>query len=171
MLRTPLIVTALLGFLLVPTSGQAQDLSATDIIDALRTDLPGRGKRGMGVFGGDPTPPSINLRVQFDYNQATLTNEAQLTLDALGRALSSDVLQGQLFEIIGHTDASGSVEYNQTLSENRARAVVDWLVAEFSISPETLRASGQGESALMNVDDPENGENRRVEIRSVLPKE
>lgn len=171
-MRRPLLTYAVSAIvLLVSTSAWAEDLSADQIIDALRTDLPGRGERGLSIFGGEPEPPSVNLRVQFAYNEATLTDEAILTLGALGEALGSEILEGLSFEIIGHTDATGSVEYNQALSERRAQSVVGFLTDEYAVGAERLSWSGEGESRLLDIDNPESGENRRVEIRTVLSEE
>ena len=50
--------------------------------------------RGVKVSGGVETPPSINLKVNFEFDSAHLDNESMLTLDVLGRALSSDALRG-----------------------------------------------------------------------------
>ena len=75
--------------------------------------------RGVQVSGGVETPPSINLKVNFEFDSARLDNESMLTLDVLGRALSSDALKGHAIEIVGHTDAKGTVEYNDALSQRR----------------------------------------------------
>lgn len=166
------LVAAAIGLCLAfPTAAAAEDLTPSQIIDALRTDLPGRGERGLSIFGGEPEPPSVNLRVQFEYNEARLTDEAILTLGALGEALASDILAGLSFEIIGHTDATGSVEYNQDLSERRAQSVVGFLTGEYDLDPVRLNWSGEGESRLFDIDNPESGENRRVEIRTILQEE
>ncbi|MDH3335626.1 MAG: OmpA family protein, partial [Rhodospirillaceae bacterium] len=77
--------------------------------------------------------PSINIKVYFEFDSAILRPETKGTLDDLASALNSDALKGYRFEIAGHTDAVGSNEYNQTLSEQRARAVLDYLVTEFGI--------------------------------------
>lgn len=69
-------------------------------------------------------------------------------------------------EIYGHTDNMGSATYNQKLSENRARAVVNYLV-EKGINPERLTARGFGESKPTATNDTQEGrqKNRRVEIK------
>jgi outer membrane protein OmpA-like peptidoglycan-associated protein len=50
-----------------------------------------------------------------------------------------------VIEIGGHTDTQGSAEYNQALSEDRAKAVVDFLVA-YGISRDRFAYKGYGES-------------------------
>ena len=64
---------------------------------------------------------------------------------------------------IGHTDAKGSAGYNKALSDRRAAAVRRYLV-EHGVATTRLRAVGKGESQLLNAEDPEGAENRRVEI-------
>jgi len=69
-------------------------------------------------------------------------------------------------EVIGHTSATGSADYNQVLSERRAQSVKDMLASDYNIPPEVLIPIGKGESVLLNADDsPQaNSLNRRVEI-------
>jgi len=68
-----------------------------------------------------------------------------------------------------HTDAVGSEEYNQMLSEKRAEAVKRALTEYFNIPPENLVTIGYGERFLkIPVPDAE-PENRRVVIRRITP--
>lgn len=108
--------------------------------------------------------PSIDLEINFDYNSATIGPKAVPILVALGRALTKDELKGTVFLINGHTDAKGSAEYNQDLSERRAEAVKRLLVDQFGLPPTTLVAVGYGKTHLKNQEDPFGGENRRVQI-------
>ena len=90
-----------------------------------------------------------------------------LTLDVLGRALSSDKLKGQAIEIVGHTDAKGTLEYNDALSQRRAAAVVTYIVRNFTLDPALMSSKGMGERLLLDESNPEAATNRRVEIRNV----
>ncbi len=67
--------------------------------------------------------------------------------------------------ICGHTDAVGSEDYNQNLSENRAGAVYSFLI-EAGILPERLQFKGFGKSEPVSDNDTEEGraENRRTEV-------
>jgi OOP family OmpA-OmpF porin len=69
-------------------------------------------------------------------------------------------------EIEGHTDSRGSAEYNQRLSDNRARAVMDYLVAR-GIASNRLSARGYGfeRPAASNATAAGRAQNRRVELR------
>ncbi len=69
-------------------------------------------------------------------------------------------------EIEGHTDNRGAAAYNQKLSENRAKAVMDYLIAR-GIEPSRLAAKGYGFSkpAATNATAAGRAQNRRVELR------
>ena len=134
---------AVAASILIATGGAAQTTpTEQDIIDALKK--PGgtgeftnvrslSGDRGVTVTGGETTVPSIDLKVTFAFDSARLDNESLLTLDVLGRALSSEALKGQAIEIVGHTDAKGTLEYNDALSQRRAAAVVTYIVRSFTL--------------------------------------
>ena len=171
-------VAAAAAFVVFAGGAHAQSTpTEQDIIDAL---LPGTGgtsgavrtrsmsgDRGVDVSGGAETVPSINLKVNFEFDSARLDNESMLTLDVLGRALSSDELEGQSIEIIGHTDARGTVEYNDALSQRRAAAVVGYIVGKFAVDGSRIASKGMGERHLLDEAHPEAAVNRRVEIRNV----
>ncbi|HHI71500.1 MAG TPA: cell envelope biogenesis protein OmpA [Rhodobacteraceae bacterium] len=71
-----------------------------------------------------------------------------------------------LVEITGHTDATGSDEYNQRLSEKRAGSVADYLTAQ-GLDPGRVVTRGMGESLPVADNRSAEGraQNRRVEIR------
>jgi outer membrane protein OmpA-like peptidoglycan-associated protein len=64
----------------------------------------------------------------------------------------------------GHTDAKGSDEYNQTLSERRAETVKRFLMEKYHLPAANLVSAGYGKKGLKNAADPYAAENRRVEI-------
>jgi outer membrane protein OmpA-like peptidoglycan-associated protein len=79
-------------------------------------------------------------------------------------------------EIRSHTDARAADDYNMRLSENRARAVVDYLVAR-GIQPNRLAAKGYGETQLINncadginCADDQHQVNRRTEFKVLAVK-
>lgn len=108
--------------------------------------------------------PSINIKVYFEFDSAILKPEAMDVLDQLGEALSSAQLSNYRFEIAGHTDAVGSDAYNQTLSEHRAKAVLDYVVVAFGIDASRIETKGYGESRLLDPANPEGDVNRRVQV-------
>lgn len=76
-------------------------------------------------------------------------------------------------EIAGHTSSEGGYEYNRRLSQNRASAVVDYLV-ENGIDRNRLLAKGYGESQLVIEPDDtseKREKNRRTEFKVVKTEE
>ena len=108
--------------------------------------------------------PSIDLEIFFDYKSAEITPRAAAALTPLGRALSDARLAGDAFLIAGHTDAKGSADYNLALSQKRAEAVRQYLIANFGIDGAKLVATGMGSKHLKNAKEPLAAENRRVQI-------
>ena len=108
--------------------------------------------------------PSIDLEINFAINSATIDPAALATLQKLGVALKSPELNGGSFLIAGHTDARGAKDYNQKLSEERARTVKAFLASNYPLSSEQLLAVGYGQEQLKNSAAPLADENRRVKI-------
>jgi outer membrane protein OmpA-like peptidoglycan-associated protein len=131
-----------------------------------------RSLRGIVVGGGgtgaaaEPAESGFidDLRVTFPFDSAEITPEAQAILDVLGEALMDGRLSADRFEVAGHTDGVGDEQYNASLSDQRARAVVDYLSSNFGISHERLLGRGYGETYLADPHQPDGPENRRVEI-------
>jgi len=104
--------------------------------------------------------------INFDTASDHLTEEAKLTLDLLARSM---VLQKALtIEIVGHTDSLGPQSLNLQLSQKRAAAVQDYLVAH-GVEAERLHAEGLGEFNPIATNNSEAGraKNRRVEFKVV----
>jgi len=78
------------------------------------------------------TPALVNLssRELFEFNKATLTDEAKKKLDAEVVAKLKDVGAVRYINVNGHADRLGSAQYNQRLSEKRAEAVRAYLVSK-----------------------------------------
>jgi outer membrane protein OmpA-like peptidoglycan-associated protein len=110
------------------------------------------------------TKSFVDMRVNFAFDSAELLAEAKEALDQLGQAMTTEALSGHRFMLEGHTDAVGTDEYNQGLSERRAAAVKRYLVETLRIAPERLESQGFGESRLLDPKHPTNGINRRVRV-------
>ena len=156
--------------------------TSQQIIEALRpsADLPDGGRtRGIRpVTPSDPAMPrntapvagpSVNLTVTFATGSAVLTAQAMRTLDELGAALSSADLAAYRFRVEGHTDTVGSAALNQSLSERRAAAVVQYLESRFGIQASRLEAAGLGESQplVATGDEVNEPRNRRVQVVNI----
>jgi len=108
--------------------------------------------------------PAIDLEIPFEYNSADISPKAIPALVSLGNALSRQDLKGTVFFINGHTDAAGSADYNQMLSQRRANSVRRVLIEQYRLAPDTLIAAGFGKEQLRNPGNPLGEENRRVQI-------
>jgi outer membrane protein OmpA-like peptidoglycan-associated protein len=108
--------------------------------------------------------PKIDLEIFFDYNSWAVGPKALPALIALGNVLSNPDFKGTVFFINGYTDARGSPEYNQVLSQHRADSVRRILIDQYHLSPDTLIAVGFGKDQLKIPDQPYADQNRRVQI-------
>ncbi len=82
--------------------------------------------------------------VHFDFDKSTLKPEAQTILKRNIQILKDN--PNAQVRIAGYTSASGTEEYNQKLSERRAKAVEEYLVNEGIITPDRLSTIGYGKS-------------------------
>jgi outer membrane protein OmpA-like peptidoglycan-associated protein len=94
----------------------------------------------------------------FDFDSAVLKPGASGEIDRVADVLVNYPQTTILVE--GHTDATGSVEYNQALSERRALAVKNALVQR-GVDPQRIDAVGYGKSQIISSSD---AVNRRVVI-------
>ena len=110
---------------------------------------------------------TLSDRVLFDFDKSDIRPDASRVLDTLATALQS--VQARSMEIRGHTDAKGSDDYNQALSERRARSVVVALQSRGSAKDATAKGYGESQPVAPNTikgaDNPGGRQlNRRVEI-------
>lgn len=102
--------------------------------------------------------------ILFDFDKADIKSESKPQLDEIAALLKKTPELKVL--IVGHTDAKGSLDYNQNLSEKRARAVVKALTSQYGIAAARLTPVGVGMAAPVASNRTEEGraKNRRVEI-------
>ena len=102
--------------------------------------------------------------IGFELNSAKVTAISRPVLDRLVTALKSQTNFD--VEIAGHTDSTGSAEYNEGLSDRRAKSVRQYLVDK-GVSAERLTARGYGEVVPVASNETASGRamNRRVEFR------
>lgn len=112
---------------------------------------------------GEGIKITFDSGILFDVNRSTLQVPAQVNLQSLARILNkygdTDVL------IEGHTDATGSEEYNMDLSMRRAQSVANFL-SGLQVSPARFRIMGYGEGQPIASNETPDGRqlNRRVEL-------
>jgi outer membrane protein OmpA-like peptidoglycan-associated protein len=128
------------------TAGSGVDVSPTDNGAAILVNLPNG--------------------VTFDTDSTLIKPAFRDTLDRVAQSMMQ--YPDSLIDVYGHTDSTGSDTYNQTLSENRARAVADYLSSR-GVSSQRLRSQGYGETRPVASNNSEEGRsaNRRVEIKIV----
>ena len=115
-----------------------------------------------------PAPPKVldkmTLRINFDFDKATIraADEAELkkAVEFVKKYPKSAV------KIEGHTDSIGTDQYNQKLSERRAKAVENYLVEKGAVKKADISTVGYGESKPIADNKTSKGrfENRRAEI-------
>jgi OmpA-OmpF porin, OOP family len=99
----------------------------------------------------------------FDVAKATLRSESYPEIERLAELMKSN---GKMqIEISGHTDNVGSDEANLKLSDERAKAVMDYLVS-LGVKAERVQSKGYGETKPLGENETEEGRqlNRRVEF-------
>lgn len=128
--------------------------------------------RGIKLNGVDDeaaaAPPSISMKVNFAFDSYVLSDEIKVKLNPLGEALMSEQLVNYSFEVAGHTDAVGIESYNHDLSGKRAVSVGQYLYDNYGVETTRLKLAGYGEAQLLDTENPSSGENRRVEITTLI---
>jgi outer membrane protein OmpA-like peptidoglycan-associated protein len=128
----------------------------------LREELVGTGVQVQRTEEG-----SIELimpgNITFEVNSSTVQSSFVGTLTSVAKVLEE--YENTLVTISGHTDSSGSAQYNQMLSEQRATSVAN-IILQKGIAVERVAAIGYGENyPIADNSTPEGrAENRRVEI-------
>lgn len=102
----------------------------------------------------------------FETDSYALRKESTAELNKLLRFLQLNPAVN--IEISGHTDNTGNPEYNQKLSENRAKSVTDYLIRA-DVHPQRIISRGYGLTRPMAPNDTEEGRalNRRTEMQII----
>jgi outer membrane protein OmpA-like peptidoglycan-associated protein len=146
----------------------AEELSVDEMACALdpqcKAPFVDRRLRGVTATPSVRTPGSFDRTVNFAFNSADLSPAARKELDVVAESLKRPNTKSLEIVISGHTDAVGTDEYNQKLSERRAEAARDYLVSQHGIEPNRLVAKGYGKSQLLLPTEPGSELNRRVQF-------
>lgn len=120
-----------------------------------------------GVEVNRPSEGEINVRltsdILFDHNSAGLRSTSRTTLNELAANFAQ--YPDNIIIVEGHTDSTGTDQYNQRLSEQRASNVADYLI-DRGVRAGNITVFGFGESRPKSTNDTAEGRqlNRRVEI-------
>ena len=131
-------------------------------------------KQNLILSGGEVICNVAFNNIYFDLNKADIREESTEELNKMLQILTlSDKVK---VEIAAHTDSRGSDAYNLSLSEKRAKSVLNWL-KEKGIAMDRLKFKGYGETELKNAcgngiecSEEEHQKNRRVEFKVLNEK-
>lgn len=110
--------------------------------------------------------------ILFDQNSASLNKDAKIEIEKLAALMNQN--SGLQVEVVGNTDSRGTETYNQKLSVQRAKSVVEY-IANKGIDASRFVTKGLGESNLIAIDENPDGTenpegsrlNRRVDIKLI----
>jgi outer membrane protein OmpA-like peptidoglycan-associated protein len=160
-----------LSLLLSIGAARAEDPTVEEMVCALNLQcgMPFADRRVRGITATTQVvrpPASFDITLNFPFNSAEITADSREKLARVAKALTDPSTIKLGIIVSGHTDAQGSAEYNQLLSERRAQAVRQFLISEHGIDPKRLAAKGYGKSQLLLPSDPNNDLNRRVQFQN-----
>lgn len=119
-----------------------------------------------------PPPPVVTYEkttlstvTLFDFDKSVLKEEGKVALQELGDKIKAKGAKVVDIDIIGHTDSTGTDDYNMGLSVRRAQTVADYIISE-GIDASIIDVSGEGENNPIASNDTGEGraENRRVDV-------
>ncbi len=118
------------------------------------------------VFLGDRVKSWVLTGIEFEFASAAITSDSRPILDKALKVLKDN--PSVKVRIEGHTDNIGSESYNQILSENRAKAVMNYFI-EKGVSANRLSSVGYGYTRPVSGNETAEGrnKNRRVELITV----
>jgi outer membrane protein OmpA-like peptidoglycan-associated protein len=134
---------------IVEKQAMAQEITAN--AEAFASDIHANGR--AAVYG-----------IYFDTNKSEIKPESDKALAEIAKLMKKEA--GLKLNIVGHTDNTGMMDANMKLSQARAEAVVQALVAKYGIAAGRLKGFGIGPLAPVSSNDTEEGKakNRRVEL-------
>jgi len=149
------LIGAVVGGIAGTVIGNQMDQQAKE----LQQDIPGATVQRVGEGIAVTFLSGLLYDTDSDVIRAESASNLRSLASSLDKFPNTDLL------IVGHTDATGSTEHNQGLSQRRAIAASDFLARQ-GVAAARLRTSGRGELEPISTNDTEAGRglNRRVEI-------
>jgi len=122
------------------------------------------------INDGEALKVTFDSGILFATNSSTISSASKSALRNLATSLNNNPETN--IKIVGHTDNVGNVDYNQTLSEKRAKSVYDYLMDDQGIGSKRMTYEGHGmkEPVADNNSEIGRSQNRRVEIL-IIPNE
>jgi outer membrane protein OmpA-like peptidoglycan-associated protein len=102
-----------------------------------------------GLTNGTGAARRLSLpgNLTFAYDSADISDDGRREMEKIAEAFRKflgDELRSATFIVEGHTDPTGTPEYNHRLSERRAESVKAWLVSSLAIDPSHVQTIGYG---------------------------
>jgi len=147
----------------VDASGREKDTDGDGVADSV--DKEKDTKRGamvnwQGVTIPRGTAGGYMPSVYFTFNSTSIEYANYERLSASAQVMKNNPEVTVM--VVGHTDKTGSEDYNTELSEKRAQAVIDHLVKYYGIDESRFEIVGKGKSEQLNTS--QNNINRRVDL-------
>lgn len=135
--------------------------------EKIKTEIPGakveRVGEGIDVTFDENNPDGSKAGVYFATNKSDINSNSKLALEKLVKIFNEYPETDILIE--GHTDDTGSDAYNMTLSQKRAQAVANYLIAAgIASSRLTTKWYGETQPKVENTSAENRTLNRRVEF-------
>jgi outer membrane protein OmpA-like peptidoglycan-associated protein len=127
----------------------------------------GKGAAALPTWGQLANLTQLVVDIEFEYNSTAIVPNSYRTLGAIADALHHPLLARYKFLVVGHTDATGSADYNLKLSLARAEAIRAALNTTFTVAPGRLFAVGVGEELPIDPGNPDAAINRRVQLVNI----
>jgi outer membrane protein OmpA-like peptidoglycan-associated protein len=146
-----------------------QDIAANkqQIVDNMK-DIEDHTKRFTALSEYDT---KASATVHFDVGSAKITEQDEEQLKSLAQTATG--LTGYIVEVTGYADSTGSAAINTKLSEDRAKAVITYLMQQGGVPIRHIVAPGaMGEYGPATSNETKEGraENRRVEVKVLVNK-
>lgn len=156
------VIGAIAGALVGGAVGNYQDKQQRELEEQLAAEIEAE-QIEIQRLEDETLRVSLSNTASFDINSSTLQPGFLPALDRLGSLLQK--YDKTAVHVIGHTDSSGSEEFNQGLSRDRAASVASY-ARDAGLDQRRLRVAGRGETEPRESNDTTLGRqlNRRVEI-------
>lgn len=162
-LKTGFFVAVLSAFLAACSSTGTDDAAGAGGLSGADGGANAGQAGAGGAYGDDLGAGGVATVFYFDFDKATLKDEARAALNTHAQRLKATPIYVRLE---GHGDERGTREYNMALGERRANAVREYLVLQ-GVNSELLEVISYGEErpAALGSDEGSWGLNRRVEMQ------
>lgn len=172
LLATPVLFSAALGLLSAcATKPEAKSPVATGPARTFTEQHP-------SVPQQEPNPTTTTVHISdeiahacgisdpdsyFAFDSARLNTDDTRVLDQLAACFESGPLKGRKMNLVGRADPRGTPEYNMTLGQHRADAVVKHLHSK-GVSKSMMESTSRGAMDAVGTDEPSWARDRRVDI-------